>query len=137
MVLYVRRPGDQSQYSQPLRLQAARTASVRDLVAWATEHPDADLSVPALAHRIGRSERQLTRIFRAEVGVAPAEAVEQLRVEAACRLLLDGARGLEEVATHAGFGSAEVMRRTFVRTLHVTPSAYRDRFSSGGQELAS
>ena len=137
MVLYVRRPGDSSQYSQPLRLQAAKTASVRDLVAWASEHPNADLSVSALAQRLGRSERQLTRIFRAEVGVAPGEAVEQVRVEVACRLLADRERGLEEVATHAGFGSAEVMRRTFLRALRVTPSVYRQGLSTRGAELSS
>jgi transcriptional regulator GlxA family with amidase domain len=137
MVLYLRRPGDQSQYSAPLRLQAAKTASVRDLVAWAAEHPEADLSVPALAQRLGRSERQLTRVFRAEVGVAPAEAIEQLRVESARRLLVESERGVEEVAARTGFASAEVMRRAFLRTLHVSPSAYRQRFGASGQELAS
>ena len=76
MVMYLRRPGDQSQYSAPLRLQAAETPSVRELVAWATDHPATDLSVPALARRVGKSPRHLTRVFRKELGVAPAEAVE-------------------------------------------------------------
>ncbi|HEY2902272.1 MAG TPA: DJ-1/PfpI family protein, partial [Polyangia bacterium] len=137
MVLYLRRPGDQSQYSAPLRLQAAKTASVRELVAWAAEHPDGDLSVPALARRLGRSERQLNRVFRAEVGVAPAAAVEQLRLESARRLLVESQRGVEDIAARAGFGSAEVMRRTFLRALHVSPSEYRARFSARGERLAS
>jgi transcriptional regulator GlxA family with amidase domain len=136
MVMYVRRPGDQSQYSAPLRLQAANAPSVRDLVAWAAEHPATDLSVPALARRVGKSPRHLTRVFRAELGIAPAEAVEQLRLEAARRLLQQSEAGLEEVAMRCGFGSAEVMRRAFLRVLHVTPSAYRARFSSR-EELAS
>jgi transcriptional regulator GlxA family with amidase domain len=130
MVMYLRRPGDQSQYSAPLRLQAAETPSLRALMAWATEHPASDLSVPALARRVGKSPRHLTRVFRKELGVAPAEAVEQLRLEAARRALQQSAAGLEEVAARCGFGSAEVLRRVFLRALHVTPSAYRARFSA-------
>lgn len=129
MVMYLRRPGDQSQYSAPLRLQAAQTPSVRALVSWATEHPASDLSVPALAKRVGKSPRHLTRVFRKELGVAPAEAVEQLRLEAARRTLQQSGVGLDEVAARCGFGSAEVLRRTFLRALHVTPSAYRARFT--------
>jgi len=130
MVMYLRRPGDQSQYSAPLRLQAAQTPSVRELVAWAAEHPAIDLSVSALARRLSKSPRHLSRVFRKELGVAPAEAVEQLRLEAARRALQQSEAGLEEVAGRAGFGSAEVLRRAFLRRLHVTPSAYRARFSS-------
>lgn len=130
MVVYLRRPGDQSQYSAPLRLQSAETPSVRELVAWATEHPASDLSVPALAKRIGKSPRHLARVFRKELGISPAEAVEQLRIEAARRWLQQSAASLEEVAARSGFGSAEVLRRAFLRALHVTPSAYRARFSA-------
>jgi len=136
MVMYLRRPGDQSQYSAPLRLQAAKTPSVRELVAWAAEHPATDLSVPALAQRVGKSPRHLTRVFRKELGIAPAEAIEQLRLEAARRALQQSAAGLDEVAERCGFGSAEVLRRAFLRALHVTPSAYRARFSAG-KEFAS
>jgi transcriptional regulator GlxA family with amidase domain len=136
MVMYLRRPGDQSQYSAPLRLQAAATPSIRELVAWAAEHPAADLSVPALARRVGKSPRHLTRVFRNELGIAPAEAVEQLRLEAARHALQQSDAGLEEVAARCGFGSAEVLRRSFLRVLHVTPSAYRARFSAR-RELAS
>src|SRR5262249_26640484 len=130
MVMYLRRPGDQSQYSGPLRLQAAQTPSVRELVAWAAEHPAIDLSVSALARRLSKSPRHLSRVFRKELGVAPAEAVEQLRLEAARRALQQSAAGLKEVAARCGFGSAELLRRAFLRRLHVTPSAYRARFSS-------
>src|SRR5689334_7686451 len=137
MVMYLRRPGDQSQYSAPLRLQAAETPSLRELVAWATEHPGGDLSVPALARRVGKSPRQLTRVFRKVLGLAPAEAVEQLRVEAARRALQQSAAGLEEIAARCGFGSAEILRRAFLRALHVTPSAYRARFSAQAQGRAA
>ena len=117
--------------------QKPETPSVRELVAWATDHPATDLSVPALARRVGKSPRHLTRVFRKELGVAPAEAVEQLRLEAARRALQQSSGGLEEIAARCGFGSAEVMRRTFLRALHVTPSAYRARFSAGGGKLAA
>jgi transcriptional regulator GlxA family with amidase domain len=130
MVVYLRRPGDQSQYSAPLRLQATENPSVRELVAWAAEHPGSDLSVPALAKRLAKSPRHLTRVFRKELGVAPAEAVEQLRIEAARRALQQSSASLDEIAARCGFGSAEVLRRAFLRSLHVTPSAYRARFST-------
>src|SRR5258705_302981 len=110
MVIYLRRPGDQSQYSAPLRLQAAETPSVRELVAWAAEHPATDLSVPALAQRVGKSARHLTRVFRKELGIAPGEAIEQLRLEAARRALQQSASGLDEVAARGGFGSAAGLR---------------------------
>ena len=97
---------------------------------------ETDLSVPALAKRVGKSPRHLTRVFRKELGIAPAEAVEQLRLEAARRALQQSPASLEEVAARCGFGSAEVLRRAFLRALHVTPSAYRARFSAS-KELAS
>jgi transcriptional regulator GlxA family with amidase domain len=108
---------------------------VRELVACAG-HPAADLSVPALAKRLGQSPRQLTRVFRRELGESPARAIEQLRVEAAQHGLSQSRAGLEEVAARAGFGSAEVMRRAFVRALRVTPSEYRERFGTGGRRAS-
>jgi transcriptional regulator GlxA family with amidase domain len=117
-------------------LQAAQTPSVRELVAWAAEHPANDLSVPALARRVGKSPRHLSRVFRKELGVAPAEAIEQLRLEAARRALQQSRAGLKEIADRCGFSSAEVLRRAFLRALHVTPSAYRARFGAG-RKLAS
>jgi len=138
MVVYLRRPGGQSQYSAPLRLQKTEVPAVRDLVAWALEHPSADLSVPALAKKVGTSPRNLTRIFRRELGRSPAHAVEELRLEAAQRDLLQSRASLEEVAARAGFGSAEVMRRTFLRLKSVTPSDYRARFgAAAAAEVAS
>jgi transcriptional regulator GlxA family with amidase domain len=128
MVLYLRRPGDQSQYSAPLRLQGMHAPSMRDLVSWATEHPAGDLSVPALARRAGLSPRQLSRVFKNEVGVSPAHAVESLRIEAAQQALCTSRHSLDEVAVRSGFGSAEVMRRAFLRVLKLTPSDYRARF---------
>jgi transcriptional regulator GlxA family with amidase domain len=128
MVLYLRRPGDQSQFSAPLRLQTAALPTLRDLVTWAVSHPTADLSIPALAHRAAMSPRHLSRLFRREIGVSPARAVEALRIEAAQRALAETRAGIEEIAARSGFGSAEVLRRSFLRVLHATPSEWRARF---------
>ncbi len=135
MVVYLRRPGGQSQFSAPLRLGSAPAPAVRDLVSFAVEHPAADLSVPALARRLGVSPRHLSRLFRRDTGQSPAEVVEKIRIEAAQRALTARGAGLEAVAAEAGFGSAEVMRRAFVRLLGTTPSDYRARF--GELEAAS
>jgi len=141
MVMYLRRPGDQSQYSAPLRLQAAETPSVRELVAWPRQHPATDLSVPALAQRVGKSARHLTRVS-ARSWDRSREAIEQLRLEAARRALQQSASGLDEVAARCGFRSAEVLRRAFLRALHVTPpptarASRRARSSPGETENPS
>lgn len=128
LVLFLRRPGGQSQFSAQLAVQAAEREPLRDLQAWITEHPDADLSVPALARRVAMSPRNFARVFRREVGMTPARFTERIRVEAARRRLEETADGVEGVATVCGFGTAESMRRAFLRTVRVSPTAYRHRF---------
>jgi transcriptional regulator GlxA family with amidase domain len=133
LVIYARRPGGQSQFSVQLAHQSAERAPLRELQAWIAEHPEADLSVAALASRMHLSERQLGRVFRRELGATPADYVEQVRVERARTLLetLDAQEGtLERVARSCGFASAEVMRRAFRRRLGTNPSQYRERFRS-------
>jgi transcriptional regulator GlxA family with amidase domain len=109
---------------------------LRDVQDWMTDHLDDDLSVERLARRAAMSPRNFARSFAREVGVTPARYVEDLRVEAARRLLETTARPVEEVAAACGFGTAETMRRTFVRRLHVSPSDYRKRFSDLRKETA-
>jgi transcriptional regulator GlxA family with amidase domain len=128
LVLFLRRPGGQSQFSAQLAVQAADREPIRDLQTWMTDHPDHDLSVPALAHRVAMSPRNFARVFAAEVGTTPARFVETLRVEAARRRLEESSHGVEMVAAQCGFGSAESMRKAFLRRLRVAPSAYRSRF---------
>ncbi len=130
LVLYARRPGGQSQFSVQLAHQSAALEPLRDLQAWISEHPDEDLSVGALAGRMHLSERQLSRVFRRELGTTPAGYVEQVRVERARTLLEAGTEGVEGVARRCGFASAEVMRRAFQRRLAASPREYRDRFRS-------
>jgi transcriptional regulator GlxA family with amidase domain len=128
LVMYLRRPGGQSQFSVPLSVPAPRTERIRDLLAWIAEHPDADLSVPALAERAHMSERHLARVFHRETGVTPASYVEQCRVEAARMWLEHHDDPVEAVAARCGFGSVETLYRTFRRRLGATPSDYRRRF---------
>jgi transcriptional regulator GlxA family with amidase domain len=130
LVVYLRRPGGQSQFSVPLASEAAEPEPLRALLAWMTEHPAADLRVPALAQRAGMSERNFTRVFRRELGVTPAAHVEALRLEAARRALETTARPHKAIAEACGFGTVETMHRVFQRALHVTPRAYRERFAT-------
>jgi transcriptional regulator GlxA family with amidase domain len=128
LVLFLRRPGSQSQFSAQLAGQIAERDPLRDAQRLIAERPDADLSVAALARHVGMSERNFARCFRDEVGLTPARYVEQARVETARRLLEETDDGVEAVARRAGFGTAETMRRTFLRVVRTSPNDYRQRF---------
>ena len=128
LVLFLKRPGGQSQFSAQLATQQAEREPLRDLQAWIADHPDADLSVPALALRVAMSTRNFARTFRREVGVTPADYVERVRVEAAQRLLESTGRSVDDVARACGFGTVETMHRTFRRRLGVSPGQYRTHF---------
>ena len=130
LVMFVRRPGGQAQFSVLLDLQAADRDSLRDLQAWVAEHLADDLSVEALADRVHLSPRQFARVFVQAAGSTPARYVERVRVDAARRRLEETDAGLDHVARECGFGSADSMRRSFLRILRVAPSNYRGRFRS-------
>jgi transcriptional regulator GlxA family with amidase domain len=131
LVVFLKRPGGQAQFSAGLAAQASAAAAtrepLRDLAVWMNDNLDADLSVPALAARACLSERHFARAWRAETGDTPAATVEGLRVERARALLEDGC-AVDAAARACGFASAEVLRRVFHRRLGVAPSAYRERF---------
>lgn len=131
LVMFVHRPGGQSQFSSLLRLQATDREPLRELQTWVAEHLDEDLSVERLAAQAYMSPRNFARIFRREVGLPPARFVERLRVEAARRRLEESGAAMERIARECGFGNADSMRRSFLKELGVTPSDYRDRFHSG------
>lgn len=128
MVLFLRRPANQSQFSAPLQAQAAERDGIRDAQHQVSEHPEGDCSVAALSRVAAMSDRNFARCFTAEVGMTPARYVERVRVETARRLLEDSDQGVEAVAAAAGFGTAETMRRTFLRLLRTNPTEYRRRF---------
>ncbi|MFJ4282635.1 GlxA family transcriptional regulator [Streptomyces massasporeus] len=128
LVVFLRRPGNQAQFSAQLAAQTARREPLRDVQRWITDHPDADLSVDALADRARLSPRHFARAFRAETGMTPGRYVDRVRLEHARRLLEDTTDGVEEVARTSGYGTPEAMRRAFVRTLGTPPAEYRRRF---------
>jgi transcriptional regulator GlxA family with amidase domain len=133
LVLFVRRPGGQSQFSAQLSAQLAERDAIRDLQAFALEHPEADLSVASLSRRAAMSPRNFARVFAREVGVTPARWVEGVRVETARRRIEEARVGVEEVASSCGFGTREGLRRAFRRRLGVAPREYRQRFGSGAE----
>jgi transcriptional regulator GlxA family with amidase domain len=128
MVVFLRRPGSQAQFSAQLSAQVAERQPLREVQQWIAEHPAADLSVEALAGRASLSPRQFARAFAAEVGMPPGRYVDRTRFEAARRRLEDTAEGVTETARACGYGTPEAMRRTFVRALGVSPAEYRRRF---------
>ena len=128
LVLFLRRPGGQSQFSVQLGSQLAERAPLRDLQAFIADHPAENLSVSSLARRAGMSTRNFARTFRRDLALTPAVYVERARVESVRRQLESSSAGLAEIARDAGFGTVETMHRAFRRTLRVTPGHYRAHF---------
>ncbi|MEI5097448.1 GlxA family transcriptional regulator [Streptomyces sp. PmtG] len=128
LVVFLRRPGNQAQFSAQLAAQTARREPLREVQQWITEHPDDDLSVERLAARARLSPRHFARAFQAETGTTPGKYVDRVRVEHARRLLEDSSRGVEEVSRACGYGTPEAMRRAFLKALGTAPAEYRRRF---------
>ena len=128
LVLFVQRPGGQSQFSAQLGAQVAEREPIRDLQHWIVEHPDRNHTVERLAARAAMSPRHFARVFRHEVGCTPASYVERVRVEVVRRLLETTDAAIEEIARTAGFGTAETTRRAFTRRVGTSPSEYREHF---------
>ena len=128
LVLYLRRPGGQSQFSAALSLQATDRKPLRELEAWVLEHLDTPLTVPDLAQHLAMSPRNFARVFTREMKTTPAKFVERLRVEAARRRLEESQNSMETIANECGFGSVNSMRNVFQRTLKISPGQYRRHF---------
>ncbi|MFE1339257.1 GlxA family transcriptional regulator [Streptomyces sp. NPDC058733] len=128
LVVFLRRPGNQAQFSAQLAAQTAAREPLREVQQWITEHPEGDLGVEALAARARLSPRHFTRAFRAETGMTPGRYVDRVRLEHARRLLEDTGDGVEEIARASGYGTPEAMRRAFVKALGTPPAEYRRRF---------
>jgi transcriptional regulator GlxA family with amidase domain len=128
LVMFLRRPGSQSQFSVPLWSRQPRTDPISVAVTAIHTDPAAAHGVADLAKRAGLSPRHLQRRFTAELGIAPAGYVERVRVEAAQRELTGTDDPIETIARRCGFGTAETLRRTFHRNAGVAPSDFRERF---------
>ncbi|MGC5013762.1 GlxA family transcriptional regulator [Streptosporangium sp. DT93] len=128
MVVFLQRPGGQSQFSVRTSVATPRHPALRRLLDAVAAEPAGNHTLAAMADRAAVSERHLTRLFRREVGLTPGRYVERIRVEAAQVLLETGAAGVDSVARRCGFGSDETMRRAFLQVLGTTPTAHRRRF---------
>lgn len=131
MVMYLKRPGGQSQFSVPLAAQAQAQSPVARVQAWILDHPDEDLRLSVLANRAAMSPRNFSRVFRSETGMSPAVYVELVRIDRARRLLEETALSLDQVAKQSGLGTAASARRVFLRRLGISLGQYRERFKRG------
>src|SRR5438477_1184771 len=130
LVLYLRRPGGQSQFSAALSLQLTERKPFRELESWVLEHLNKPLTVPMLAERVAMSPRNFARVFTKEMKITPAKFVERLRVEAARRRLEESQNSLETIAGECGFANVNSMRNVFQRALRIAPGHYRRHFRS-------
>jgi transcriptional regulator GlxA family with amidase domain len=128
LVLYLRRPGGQSQFSAALSLQLTDRKPLRELEAWVLDNLHKPLNVRLLAQRVAMSPRNFARVFTREMKTTPAKFVERLRVEAARRRLEESQNSMEMIADECGFGNVNSMRNVFQRTLKITPGQYRRHF---------
>ncbi len=130
MVVFMKRPGGQSQFSVPLNLQSTELDDFSELHAWMRENLSRDLKVEELARRVGMSERTFSRLYAERAGRTPAKTVEAMRAEAACSLLETTRLGLKQVSNRTGFGDEQNLRRVFMRRFGLNPTDYRRRFGT-------
>jgi transcriptional regulator GlxA family with amidase domain len=128
LVLYLRRPGGQSQFSAALSLQLTDREPLRELESWVLDNLNKPLPVPALAKRVAMSPRNFARVFTKEMKTTPAKFVERLRVETARRRLEESQNSMESIASECGFANVNSMRSVFQRALRIAPGQYRRHF---------
>jgi transcriptional regulator GlxA family with amidase domain len=128
MIVYLKRPGGQEQFSEPLRHQIKGLDTFAELIAWIRGHLAGDTSVPALAARVQLSPRQFSRRFVATYGRTPADYVESLRLSVAREHLAGARRSIETIAASVGFANADVFSRRFKHRFGISPRSYRERF---------
>jgi transcriptional regulator GlxA family with amidase domain len=129
LVMYLRRPGGQTQFAAPVWMPRAKRAPIRDVQEAIETEPGGAHSIPELARRAAMSPRHFTRVFTVEVGEAPGAYVERIRTEAARRQLEETDDTVTVIASRCGFGTAETLRRNFVRRVGISPDQYRKTFA--------
>lgn len=130
LVLFLKRPGNQSQFSIMLTHQKADYQPIREIQDWIIDHLDEDLTVGILAEKVSMSARNFARVFLREAGITPAKYIEQLRLETARRRLEETRLTLDEISYECGVGNADALRRMFLRYMKTTPSDYRRSFGT-------
>ena len=128
LVMFLKRPGGQSQFSTYLTFESSNRLDLRELQAWIIANPTEDLAVESLASRMAMSPRNFARKFQAETGTTPAKFVEMVRLDAARQIIESETLSIEAVALKSGFDDPERMRRCFIKHLGITPKDYRERF---------
>ena len=128
LILFIKRPGGQAQFSMHLAAQISDSGPIRDTQEWILNHVGENLSTAAMALRVGMSVRNFARLFKRESQMTPGDYVEAARVEAARRMMEEGNTSLKVVAGKCGFSDQGGLRRAFVRRLDVTPAEYRQTF---------
>lgn len=129
LVVYLRRPGNQAQYSEPLHAQSLDAGRLSGVIAWIAENLSATLDIETLAERAGMSPRHFTRVFRQSLGISPAQYVERMRLDEARMMLGSGHGRISQVAAAVGFANPDSFRRAFERQFGIAPSVWRDRFA--------
>lgn len=128
LVVFLRRPGGQSQFSAHLAAQISSDTRIESVQKWVLDHLNHDLTLPVLAQKAAMSVRNFGRVFRLETGNTPADFVELARVDAAKRLLEDSQIPIQSIAYQCGFTNVDLMRRAFIRRMGINPTDYRQRF---------
>lgn len=129
LVMYVKRPGNQAQFSAPLAAQSQGTGRMSALVDWLLAHLGDDIGIERMAEQVSMSPRHFRRVFADTFGATPARFVERLRLEQACLQLTQGRAPIERIASGVGFNSADAFRRAFRARYGATPGEYRERFA--------
>lgn len=135
LVLYLKRPGNQTQFSAYLDCKTISHPAIRKVCEWIVEHLQEELTVERLADYVAMSPRNFARVFLRELRVTPAKYINRLRLDNACRHLVETQMSLEEIAYYCGLKTGENLRRQFITVLDVTPSQYRKRFQSSWNEV--
>jgi transcriptional regulator GlxA family with amidase domain len=130
LVLFLRRPGGQAQFSVSLQSQQTPSSSLDVLCLWISEHLESELTVEIMADQMAMSVRTLIRTFQRELNTTPARYVEDVRLEAVSRALEFGGQSLEEIARRCGYNSVDVLRKAFTRRVGLSPKDYVQRFAS-------
>ena len=135
LVVYLKRPGGQSQFSSYLTREKSKHRGIRDLQSWILQNPEEDLRIDTLAARMTMSSRNFSRLFLSETSMTPAKYVEMVRIDAARNLLELTNFSIDTIADSSGFKDSENMRRAFLRQLNVNPRNYRKRFGNHSLDI--